>query len=87
MVSPVVPPSYRRDPSWARPGRKTEKSGVYRVYHYAHRLPHEVFIDGGTVLPPCRVCGELVQFAPLITAEPFDADVDFQSHPHAAAEL
>ena len=51
-------------------------AGVYRVYHYAHRAPHEVFIPAGTVLPKCRGCRDRVQFAPLLFSDSYDRDVD-----------
>jgi hypothetical protein len=67
---------HRVDPSWSKPGTVAPRSAVYRVYHYQHRAPHEVFIPRGTVLPNCKHCAHLVQFAPLITAEPMEDDRD-----------
>ena len=52
-------------------------AGVYRVYHYAHRAPHEVFIPADTVLPKCHRCADRVQFAPLLFSDFYYADVDF----------
>ena len=52
-------------------------AGVYRVYHYAHRAPHEVFIPSGAALPKCHRCGDRVQFAPLLFSDPYYKDVDF----------
>jgi hypothetical protein len=61
------------------------RSGVYRVYHYAHRAPHEVIISAGTVLPKCRNCGDRVQFAPLISGEPLEQDRDLAASDSTAA--
>jgi hypothetical protein len=59
-----------------RPGDQCETSGVYRVYHHAHRLPHSVFIPAGTVLPTCRRCGDKVEFGLLLQSEPLTSDHD-----------
>ena len=59
-----------------RPGDTVEASGVYRVYHHAHRLPHSVFIPAGTVLPNCRRCGSKVEFGLLLQSEALSSDHD-----------
>lgn len=38
------------------------ESGVYRVIHAQHRLPHEVTLLRGQVFPPCGKCHEEVRF-------------------------
>jgi cytidine deaminase len=38
------------------------ESGIYRVIHAQHRLPHEVTLIGGQVFPPCGKCREEVRF-------------------------
>jgi hypothetical protein len=38
------------------------ESGVYRVIHAQHRLPHEVTLIAGQVFPPCAKCREEVRF-------------------------
>jgi len=38
------------------------ESGVYRVIHSQHRLPHEVTLIGGQTFPPCGKCHEEVRF-------------------------
>lgn len=38
------------------------ESGVYRVIHAQHRLPHEVTLLRGQVFPPCARCHEEVRF-------------------------
>ena len=37
-------------------------SGVYRVIHAQHRLPHEVTLIAGQIFPPCAKCHEEVRF-------------------------
>ena len=72
------------DSSRLRPGTVVQVSGIYRVHHYAHRMPHNVSIEAGLRLPRCRRCGDAVRFAPLITAEPIGSDVDFQGELRSA---
>lgn len=38
------------------------ESGIYRVIHANHRLPHEVTLIRGQVFPPCAKCREEVRF-------------------------
>ena len=38
------------------------ESGIYRVIHSQHRLPHEVTLIGGQTFPPCGRCHEEVRF-------------------------
>jgi hypothetical protein len=59
------------------PGAIAPRSGVYRVHHYAHRLPHLVTVIKGTILPECKRCGAKVRFVPMVAAEPIEADADF----------
>jgi hypothetical protein len=66
------------------PGAIAPRSGVYRVHHYAHRMPHLVTITAGAVLSECRRCGDKVRFAPMIAAESINKDVDFISQDFAA---
>lgn len=66
------------------PGAIAPHSGVYRVHHYAHRMPHLVFVSAGTVMPECRRCGDKVTFSPILAAEPINRDVDFLDQDFAA---
>src|SRR5215510_7953287 len=68
-----------------RSGDVAPRSGVYRVHHYAHRLPHAVIIIGGTVLPKCKRCGDKVRFVPIVAGEPVESDVDFVMADRGAA--
>jgi hypothetical protein len=38
------------------------ESGIYRVIHAEHRLPHEVTLIAGQTFPPCAKCREEVRF-------------------------
>lgn len=38
------------------------ESGIYRVTHKDHRLPHEVTLLAGQVFPRCAKCNDCVQF-------------------------
>lgn len=66
------------------PGAIASRSGVYKVHHYAHRMPHLVTVTAGTVLPKCKRCGDKVRFVPMIAAEPIGADVDLMDSDFAA---
>jgi hypothetical protein len=66
------------------PGAIAPRSGVYRVHHYAHRIPHLVTVTAGTALPRCKRCGDKVRFVPMIAAEAIEIDVDFIDHDFAA---
>ena len=59
-----------------RCGEKILESGIYRVYHGNHRLPHEVTLLRDQLFPKCVKCEdsvyfELVRSAPDITLAPF----------------
>jgi hypothetical protein len=38
------------------------ESGIYRVTHAQHRLPHEVTLIEGQSFPPCAQCRDEVEF-------------------------
>lgn len=59
-----------------RCGEKILESGIYRVVHDNHRLPHEVTLLRDQLFPRCIKCDALVYFelirnAPDITLAPF----------------
>jgi len=65
-----------KDTKQFRCGDKILKSGIYRVYHGNHRLPHEVTLLRDQLFPKCVKCEnsvyfELVRSAPDITLAPF----------------
>ena len=43
-------------------GGMIPQSGIYRVYHRSHRLPHEVTLLKGEKFPKCQKCSEGVSF-------------------------
>jgi hypothetical protein len=45
-----------------RTGQKIPQSGIYKVIHSEHRLPHDVTLISGEVFPRCASCGNHVQF-------------------------
>ncbi len=66
------------------PGERAPESGIYRVLHYQHRLPHDVTIPKETVLPRCGHCGERVRFVYLHAAPFMNEDYDFRTPGDAA---
>jgi hypothetical protein len=45
-----------------RCGDKILESGIYRVYHRKHRLPHEVTLLRDQLFPKCVKCEDSVYF-------------------------
>jgi hypothetical protein len=45
-----------------RTGETIKESGIYRVYHNQHRLPHEVTLLQGQQFPRCAKCDDAVMF-------------------------
>lgn len=45
-----------------RTGKKIPESGIYRVIHRRHRVPHEVTLLRDEVFPRCAQCQAAVQF-------------------------
>lgn len=43
-------------------GATVPETGIYRIIHTAHRLPHEAVIFKGQRFPKCKGCGEAVLF-------------------------
>jgi len=54
-------------------GQVVPLSGIYRVTHSEHRLPHEVTMLRAATFPPCSKCGNNVQFKLLrgVTVDSF----------------
>src|SRR4051794_15176701 len=50
-------------------GDLVPETGIYRVAHQAHRLPHEVIIVADQPFPRCSKCGGAVVFE-LVYAAP-----------------
>ena len=49
-------------------GELVPASGIYRVHHDAHRLPHEVTLIEGYTFPRCQKCTDNVQFESIASA-------------------
>jgi hypothetical protein len=45
-----------------RTGELIPESGIYRVIHDAHRLPHEVTLFSDQAFPRCSKCKDAVKF-------------------------
>ena len=43
-------------------GQTVPHSGIYRVSHSEHRLPHEVTLLKGEMFPKCQKCADAVMF-------------------------
>jgi hypothetical protein len=50
-------------------GQEIPLSGIYRVYHHEHRLPHKVSLLAGEIFPCCAKCGNAVRFELVQGAE------------------
>jgi hypothetical protein len=69
-----------------RTGQAVPQSGIYRVTHGDHRLPHEVTLLRAAEFPPCSKCGVEVKFKLLrgVTVDSFK--VVLNSLPEIAPE-
>jgi len=63
--------------SRSRAGELAPQSGIYRVYHRAHRLPHNVYVNAGSRLTLCRRCGRDCEFGLLMAGPDLQTDFDF----------
>ncbi|HEV2964625.1 MAG TPA: hypothetical protein VG649_22545 [Candidatus Angelobacter sp.] len=53
------------------------ESGIYRVTHKGHRLPHEVTLLAGQIFPRCSKCKDRVQFEVVRHASHIQAQPGF----------
>jgi len=60
-----------------RSGEAVPCTGLYRVSHYQHRMPHDAVLRHGEVFPACNKCGERVMFRLFTNAGPISKDQDF----------
>lgn len=68
-------------------GQQIPDSGVYKVIHQQHRLPHEVTLLKGETFPRCAKCGDRVEFE-LVHAAPYNRDgTAFQVQLYALPDL
>lgn len=61
-----------------RTGERIPYSGIYRVFHEGHRLPHEVTLIDGETFPRCLKCDYAVEFELLQTAPDLRNDGGFR---------
>ncbi len=61
-----------------RTGSTVPESGIYRVFHEQHRLPHEVTLLHGQKFPSCEKCGTAVEFELVKSAPHIVRDSSFQ---------
>ena len=59
-----------------RPGDRATATGVYRVTHVRHRMPHELTVLEGEVLPSCKKCKDKVRFELIHAAPRLKGDID-----------
>jgi hypothetical protein len=59
-------------------GETVPASGIYRVTHLGHRLPHEVTLLGGQIFPRCSKCTNQVQFEVVRNVPQIQAQPDFK---------
>jgi hypothetical protein len=59
-------------------GQTVPESGIYKVIHAGHRLPHEVTLLAGHIFPRCSKCKDAVQFQVVRQAVTPDADPNFK---------
>jgi hypothetical protein len=50
------------EPRLYKTGDVVPQTGIYRVIHGAHRLPHEAVVLEGFKFPRCQKCSDLVRF-------------------------
>lgn len=60
-----------------RVGDAISESGIYRVHHLDHRIPHEVTLLRNEVFPRCAQCGDAMYFE-LVRAVPGLEEKDFR---------
>jgi RNA polymerase-binding transcription factor DksA len=61
-----------------RTGLEIQQTGIYRVHHDNHRLPHEVTLLKGESFPRCSQCGSAVEFELLKAAPEIDLAAGFR---------
>ena len=80
-----MPYDFVQDPVRMHCGARAPHTGVYRVFHQRHRMPHMVVILKDQALPRCKHCGDRVEYAPFMRAELPDADPDLRLAAHGPA--
>jgi hypothetical protein len=60
-----------------QPGDQVPESGVYQVWHYRHRLYHDVTLLRGQSFPICSECGHNARFRLVRSGPLIDEDRNF----------
>ena len=60
-----------------RSGQRVPQTGLYRVIHYQHRLPHDAVLTQSDQFPQCNKCGLRVAFTPSQNTHSLLDDEDF----------
>ncbi len=60
-----------------RSGETVTCTGLYRVSHYQHRMPHDAVLRKSEIFPACNKCGAKVVFRLSASAESISNDQDF----------
>lgn len=63
-----------------RTGERITRSGIYRVIHRKHRLPHEVTLLRDQVFPRCAKCHDQVKFLLVRGARLPEIESEFSTH-------
>ena len=61
------------------PGTQVPESGVYQVFHYRHRLSHEVTLMRGAYFQRCSECRDNVRFRLVRSAPVIRLDRNFRN--------
>ena len=59
-------------------GQEVPETGIYRVVHSGHRLPHEVTLLAGQTFPRCSKCQDAVEFEVVRHAPHIETDLGFR---------
>jgi len=69
-----------------RTGQQVSESGIYKVVHQQHRLPHEVTLLKYETFPRCAKCGDRVEFE-LVHSAPSQRGTSVSVHLYALPDL
>ena len=70
----------RRNRPTFQTGEKISRSGIYRVIHSEHRLPHEVTLLRNEEFPRCAQCADSVRFQLARKIKELELDSEVQGH-------
>lgn len=79
LVKPAATGMEEQQPTF-RTGERITRSGIYRVIHRKHRLPHEVTLLRDQVFPRCAKCQDQVRFRLVRGVELPERENEFSTH-------